>query len=62
VDGAISHDQSARFLAGGELKGKLLWLKTKKLIRHYEHGEACLICDDTIGEKAYMDEHIIICW
>jgi hypothetical protein len=62
VDGAISHDQITRFLAGEELDGKLLWLKTKKLIRKYENGEGCLIFDDTIVEKAYMDENEIICW
>jgi hypothetical protein len=62
VDGAISHDQITRFLSGEELNGKLLWLKTKKLIGQYENGKGCLICDDTIVEKAYMDEHEISCW
>jgi hypothetical protein len=62
VEGAISHDQITRFLAGEELNGKLLWLKTKKLIRQYENGEGPLIFDDTIVEKAYMDENEIICW
>jgi hypothetical protein len=51
VEGAISHDKITRFLAGEELNGKLLWLKTKKLIRQYENGEGCLIFDDTIVEK-----------
>jgi hypothetical protein len=32
TDRVISHDQITRFPAGEELKGKLLWLKTKKLI------------------------------
>jgi hypothetical protein len=62
ADGAISHDQITRFLAGEELNGKSLWLKTKKLVRQYENGEGCLIFDDTIVEKAYMDENEIICW
>ncbi|MDR2633177.1 MAG: transposase [Treponema sp.] len=62
VDGAISHDQISRFLAGEELNGKSLWLKIKKLVRQYENDEGCLIFDDTIGEKAYMEEHEIICW
>jgi hypothetical protein len=62
MDGAVSHDQITRFLSGEELNGKLLWLKTKKLIRRYENGEGCLIFDDTIVEKAYMDENEIICW
>jgi hypothetical protein len=54
--GAISLDLICRFLSGEELNGKLLWLKTKKLVRRYENGEGCLIFDDTIAEKAYMDE------
>jgi hypothetical protein len=62
TDGAISHDQITRFMAGEELNGTLLWLKTKKLIRQYENGEGCLIFDDTIVEKAYMDKNGIICW
>jgi hypothetical protein len=60
--GAISHDQITRFLVGEELNGKNLWLKTKKLIRQYENWEGCLIFDDRIVEKAYMDENEIICW
>jgi hypothetical protein len=62
VDGAISHDQITRFLSGEELNGKLLWQKTKKLVRRYENGEGRLIFDDTIVEKAYMDENEIVCW
>jgi hypothetical protein len=62
VDGAISHDQISRFLAGEELNGKSLWLKTKQMVRQYENGEGCLIFDDTVVEKAYMDENEIICW
>jgi hypothetical protein len=61
VDGAISHYQITRFLAGEEPDGKSLWLKTKKLIRQYESREDRLIFDDTIVEKAYMDENEIIC-
>jgi hypothetical protein len=60
VDGAISHDQITRFLAREELNGKLLWLKTKKLIRQYENVEGCLIFDDTIVKKAYMDENGLV--
>jgi hypothetical protein len=60
--GAISHDQITRFLAGEKPDGRSLWLKTKKPIRQYENGEGCLIFDDTIVEKAYMDGNEIICW
>ncbi|MDR2071085.1 MAG: transposase, partial [Treponema sp.] len=45
-----------------ELDGKTLWLKSKKLVREYENDEGCLIFDDTIVEKAYMDENEINCW
>ncbi|MDR2658808.1 MAG: hypothetical protein LBC27_02300 [Spirochaetaceae bacterium] len=62
VEGAISHDQITRFLAGEELNGKFLWLKIKKPARQYENGEGCLIFDDTIAGKAYMDKNEIICW
>jgi hypothetical protein len=61
VDGAISHDQITRFLAGEALNGKSLWMKIKKLVRQYERGGECLIFDDTIEEKAYMDENEIVC-
>ncbi|MDR2095785.1 MAG: hypothetical protein LBP76_09755 [Treponema sp.] len=54
--GAISHTQITRFLSGEELNRKLLWLKAKKLVRRHENGEGCLIFDDTMVEKAYMDE------
>jgi hypothetical protein len=46
----------------GFLRGKSLWLKTKRLVRQYESGEGRLIFDDTIVEKVYMDENEIICW
>jgi hypothetical protein len=62
VDGAISHDQIMRFLAGEALDGKALWLKVKKLVCQYENEDACLIFDDTIVEKTYIDENEIICW
>jgi hypothetical protein len=60
--GAISHDQITRFLAGEELDGKALWMRMKRLVRQYENKEGCLIFDDTIEEKAFMDENEIVCW
>jgi hypothetical protein len=51
TDGAVNHDQITRFLAGGELNEKDLWLQTKKLIRQYEQEDGCLIFDDAIVEK-----------
>jgi hypothetical protein len=43
------------------MDSKTLWLKVKKLVRAHEDEEACLIFDDTIVEKQYMDENGIIC-
>lgn len=62
VDGAISHDEITRLLAGNEFSSKELWQKTKKLIRAHETETACLIFDDTIIEKPYTDENALICW
>jgi len=44
------------------LCSKTLWLKVKKLVRIHENDKACLIFDDTIIEKQYMDENDIVCW
>jgi hypothetical protein len=60
--GAISHDRVTRLLSGEEMDSKHLWLKAKEIVRRYENAEACLIFDDTIIEKPYMDENDIICW
>jgi hypothetical protein len=31
-------------------------------VRAHESEEACLVFDDTIVEKAYLDENELICW
>jgi hypothetical protein len=62
VDGAISHDKITRFLSSTVMDEKTLWKKVKRVVREYENDEACLIFDDTIIEKEYMDENEIICW
>ena len=58
----ISHDRITRLLSGEIMDSKTLWLKVKKLVRKHENDEACLIFDDTIIEKQYMDENDIVCW
>ncbi|MDR1986762.1 MAG: transposase [Treponema sp.] len=58
----ISHDTITRFLSSENFDEKALWKKIKKVVRAYEHEEACLIFDDTIIEKPYMDENEIVCW
>src|SRR5215469_3900627 len=60
--GLISHDAITRYLSGNEMNSKTLWLKVKKLVRKHENDEACLIFDDTVVAKPYMDENDIVCW
>jgi hypothetical protein len=62
LDGYLSHDQITRLLSGNEFTSKDLWHEVKPLVRSYETDEACLIFDDTIIPKPYMDENEIICW
>lgn len=62
VDGRISHDKITRFLSEQSMDEKTLWKKIKRAIREYENNGACLIIDDTIIEKEYMDENEIVCW
>ena len=62
LDGNISHDKITRILSGETMDEKYLWKKVKKLVRVFEEEEACLIFDDTVIEKPYMDENEIICW
>ena len=58
----ISHDKITRFLSTELFDEKTLWKRTKKIVRVFEEKNACLIFDDTIIEKPYMDENEIICW
>ena len=62
LEGELSHDKITRFLSTESFDEKTLWKKIKKLVRTFEDEEACLIFDDTIIEKPYMDENGIICW
>jgi hypothetical protein len=62
LGGSISHDKITRALASESFDAKTLWKKVKKLVRAFEGEEACLIFDDAIIEKPYMDENEIICW
>src|SRR5215510_4128492 len=62
LDGEISHDKITRYLSSELFNEKTLWKRVKKLVRTFEENDACLIFDDTIVEKPYMDENEIICW
>ena len=60
--GELSHDKISRFLSTESFDEKTLWKKTKKQVRTFEDEKACLIFDDTIIQKPYMDENAIISW
>ena len=62
LEGHISHDKITRFLSDHSFSSKDLWLKSKKLVREFEHSEACLIFDDTIISKPHMKENDLISW
>ncbi|MDR1381670.1 MAG: IS701 family transposase, partial [Tannerella sp.] len=62
LGGNFSHDKISRLLSGNEFTSKDLWHQVKPPVRAHETGVACLIFDDTIINKPYMDENEIICW
>jgi hypothetical protein len=62
VDGAVSHDQITRLLAGEEKRSAHLWQKVKPLVRQVERSDGVIIIDDTVAEKPYTDENELICW
>ncbi|MDR2928603.1 MAG: hypothetical protein LBV41_10490 [Cytophagaceae bacterium] len=57
----MSHDRVTRFLSGQDSNSKKLWLEVKPFIRQYESSEACLVFDNTLIGKPYMDENEMIC-
>ncbi len=62
VDGAVSHDQVARFLSGADYDGQTLWQQVKPLVHKIQQTNGMLIVDDTIQEKPHTDENDLICW
>jgi hypothetical protein len=62
VDGAISHDQVTRLLAGEAQRSVHLWQRVKPFVRQVEQADGVLIVDDTVAEKPYTDENELICW
>ena len=62
LDGELSHDKITRFLSSESCNEKTLWKKVKRLVRAFGEDNACLIFDDTVTEKPYMDENEIISW
>ena len=62
LDNAVSHDGITRLLSGSDFSSKVLWQAVKPLVREHQSADACLIFDDTIIEKAHMEENDLIGW
>lgn len=62
LEGEYSHDKITRALSQKQLGSKELWQIVKPQLKTINNKEGVLIADDTIEEKAYMDENDIICW
>jgi hypothetical protein len=62
MDGAVSHDQIQRFLAGEAYTSVDLWHIVKPHVRALQSEDGVLIVDDSIAEKPYSDENDLICW
>lgn len=62
VDGAVSHDQVTRLLAGEAQRSVHLWQRVKRFVRQVEQDDGVLIVDDTVAEKPYSDENELIAW
>ena len=61
VEGAISHDQMTRLLAGEPKRSVHLWQKVKPLVRAVESTDGVIVIDDSLSEKPYTDENELIC-
>ncbi|MDD5410818.1 MAG: IS701 family transposase, partial [Methylobacter sp.] len=62
AEGDMSHDQLTRYLSAREYTSKDLWGEVKATIRQIKQEDGCLIFDDTIQEKVWMDENETMCW
>jgi hypothetical protein len=62
LEGAVSHDQITRMLAGEMRTNKTWWKMVKPHVRNIQEEDGVMIVDDSIAEKPYTDENDIICW
>jgi hypothetical protein len=62
LEGAVSHDQVTRYLAGTKKTAADLWLTVKAVVRQVQSEEGVLIIDDSIEEKPYTDENDLVSW
>jgi hypothetical protein len=63
LEGSISHDKITRFLNQNDFSSKDLWHYTKPKVQAQEQEKGgVLIIDDSIEEKPYTDENLIVGW
>ena len=63
LEGSLSHDQITRFLNQNEFSSKDLWQYVKPKIREMEQKTGgVLIIDDSIEEKPYTAENLLVSW
>lgn len=62
LDNEIGHDKITRFLGSDDFSSKELWQLVKPTVRKIESNDGVLICDDTIQEKAFMQENELNCY
>lgn len=62
IDNRLSHDSITRSLSAKEYSSKDLWKVVKPFAQQIASSDGVLILDDSIEEKAYMDENDLICW
>jgi hypothetical protein len=62
LEGAVSHDQVTRDLAGTKKTASALWQTVKTCVRKVQSEAGVLIIDDSIEEKPDTDENAIVCW
>lgn len=62
TNNVISHDKVTRFLSARDFTASDLWKQAKPLYKAIETENGVLIIDDSIEEKPYTDENILISW
>ena len=62
VDGAVSHDQVTRLLAGEAQRCVRLWQRVNPFVRQVAQDDDVLIIDDTVAEKPSTNELIAWHW
>ena len=61
LEGAISHDQITRSLAGAKRTSADLWQFVKPVVRKVQSSDGVIIVDDSIEEKPSTDRSDLIC-